>query len=313
MMRPKPNPFRLVWLLGVTFIAAAGYYDVRNAGPTLDPQGADPKIFGHAGLDFAPYNSSTMLAGAVIFDPCFNVTHIKENRVFKSFGLYSGANDMYGPNAEYVYNVDTNADVYATVNGTVQNIGWTHANDWGIMIFPHGYGSEYMVGIDHVLNVTVSVGDNVTAGQVVAKPGYLRNFSEDPNHDPFHDDQLYSLVEFSIAKYNYYLCPARYYTDSLLASYNQSLNRLMSDWENYIGDESVHNESAFVLPGCLGSEYPMINTNASNSGTANTCSTTNNYSDTNSTGCTSACPQSSTVDVLLRLGFSLFSFSVSSI
>lgn len=269
--------------------ADGGYYDLYNAAPTMDVP-VHPKIFERPGLDIKPYNETTMLAGGIIFDHGFNATHIKENRVFKSFGLYFGADDEYGPQPDFVYLLDTNATIYSPINGTIERIAWTHAGDWGIMIFPEGYGmGEYLMGIDHVLNVTVSVGDNVTAGQPIAKPGYINSFNVSWGNDEFHEGQQYGLTEFGIVQDNYVICQTRFYTDELLASFNASITRLMSDWEEFIGDESVHNESAFVLPGCLGLEYPVIMTNQSNSGTDNTCDSVYSYNDTNTSSCTSTC------------------------
>ncbi|MFC2154503.1 NosD domain-containing protein [Candidatus Altiarchaeota archaeon] len=263
------------------------YYDIHNDGPTIDVD-IYPKIFEHVGLDIEPYNETTMLAGGVIFDHGWNATHIDENRVFIEFGIARG---QYGPNAERAFHMHTDANVYAPVNGTIANIGNnTHSNDYGLMIYATGLGSEYLIGVDHVLNVTVAQGDNVTAGQVIAKPGYLSIMNVSWGNDPMHHGQYFGLVEYSIVRYNFYLCPTTFYTDELFDSFNQSILQLMAEWEEFIGDPNVHNESAFVLPGCLMEELPFIETTNPNSGSGNTCSSSYSYNDTNeSSGCTNTC------------------------
>lgn len=261
-------------------------YDLYHGAPTLDTVDY-PKIWGHLGIDIEPYNETTMLAGGILFDHGFSQTHIQEDRVFIEFGIARGE---YLPMGDFVYHLDPDANIYATVNGTIANIGYnTHSDDYGIMIFATDYGSEYLIGIDHVLNVTVSEGDNVTAGDIIAKPGYLAEMRTEWNNDPMHDGQYYGLTEFSIVRYNHNICPATFFSDELLSSFNQSILQLISEWEEFIGDPNVHNESAFLRPGCLIEELPMIYNFDANTGGNNTCSSSYNYSDTGSSGCTNTC------------------------
>jgi len=262
-------------------------YGVYAGGPTLDTV-EYPKIWGHVGVDIEPYNSTTMLAGGVLFDQSINVSHIQEDRVFIEFGIARGE---YLPMGDFVYHLDLGANIYATVNGTIANIGYnSHSDDYGIMIFAEGYDAEYLVGIDHVLNVTVSEGDNVTAGDVIAKPGYLTEMRSEWGSDPSHDGQYYGLTEFSIVRYNHNICPTTFFNEELLDSFNQSILQLISEWEAFLGKPYVHNESAFIRPGCLIEELPMIYNFEANTGENNSCNNAYNYSDEGmGSGCTNLC------------------------
>lgn len=46
-------------------------------------------------------------------------------------------------------------------------------------------------------------------------------------------------------------CPYDFFSDSLKATFNISLNTLMSDWETFKEDTSIYDEPAYVKPGCL--------------------------------------------------------------
>jgi len=277
--------------------AGGTYLDIRNNAPTIDVP-VYPKFIEHMIINISPYNETTQLAGSIIFDHGWNATHIDENRIYKSFGTVHGEEDPTGMRgcAEFVYWAEINASVLSPVNGTITAVtANSHWPDYGMSITPHGYQEYvYMLGVDHINNVTVVPGDNVSAGQVIATPGCPQEMRESWNNDPIHDGQYFGLTELGMAQDNWYLCPALFFTDEHLAYYNATIMRLMAEWEEFIGDTNVYNESAFVLPGCTKLEVPFYVKDGyipvPNTGADNSCDTSDNYSDTSiPSGCTGTC------------------------
>jgi hypothetical protein len=207
------------------------------------------KFITHHVVDIADYNSGTQLAGSVMFDKLWYIDADDPKRTFYEFGSPKSGG---GTNPEFAYNLDPDADIYAVSAGTIQTVNYqASTSDYEIYIVPTA-NTDYMINTDHVRNITVSVGDIVTAGQVLGKVGYLQDFADYPGNfdSPIHDGDQFGTVEIQVFKSNKYYCPTTFYSDSLLATFQSLTNELMSDWETFASDTDIYDENAFTTYAC---------------------------------------------------------------
>ena len=203
-----------------------------------------PPVLKNLGVDFAPWDPGTGRAGAFIFARDLSTT---SSKVFLEFGAtveWPGGTKVL-PTFEYY--VDKNADVYAVADGVVKYVEFQEeTQDWAIGISPDPR-SCWFIDHDHVLNPTVSTGDKVSAGQVLGKPGNW--------HDP-----MLGRTEIMIVKAVHENCvayaPFKFFDNALSEEYQQKVWRLMSDWENFVGDQTVYAQENMIYAGCLYESLP---------------------------------------------------------
>ncbi len=257
--------------------------DILNGGPKLDPPD-DPPFIHHPGLDLAPFDNDTLLAGGLVFDPAFG-------KVFWEMGVVVDSHlGGYKRLPEYTFYMAEDASVYAMFNGTMTMAAYQPDSlDYEISIVPSDPTlSNYILFIDHIMNLTVSVSDPVSTGDFLGTPGKLYPFPG-PYNDPRHDNSSFGIVEYAIRKDDVSHCPTRFFSDSAFSSFNESLNRLMNEWEEYKSDYGVYNLSDHAGLGCLLYEYSE-SSYGPNSGGVNTCGTVLNFNDSNQSGaCASFC------------------------
>ena len=199
-------------------------------------------ILKNLGLDIEPLNKETKLAGNLIFTKSliYDDGHISGDKVFVDFGIKDKYRlDSIG-NVEYWFHVPLNTKVRAPVDGVVKVDYFEHTQDWGVNI--NSKDSDLIVSFEHLVNLMVENGDYVTAGEFIGEAAPRNTFG----------DKI-AMTELavwrggiSIIKY----CPFDYLDESLKPIYEEKLNRLASDWEEFIGKD-VYEQEKWVSPGCL--------------------------------------------------------------
>ena len=100
--------------------------------------------------------------------------------------------------------------------------------------------SEWIVSFEHVINLIVKEGDMVKAGDIVAEAAPRGTFKNE-----------IAMVELAVWKPNGpKFCPFLFLDDSLKPFYEEKLERLANDWEEFIGKD-VYEQEKWVSPGCL--------------------------------------------------------------
>lgn len=186
-------------------------------------------------VDFADWDPVTDTAGAFIFNASLD-------KVFIEFlGTVDG--DKVLPTFEYI--LDEDANVYSPIDGVVNSIEYQEGSeDYEIHINPTSDPYQMTAGLDHVLNVVVSEGQTVTAGDIIGNPG---TYSLDG----------YGRVEIEIYGDNYMHCPFEFFDSTLQAEYEQKVTQLMQDWETFKSDTSLYDQATMAdyAAGCLAWQY----------------------------------------------------------
>jgi len=189
-------------------------------------------VLKNLGVDFEAYNNETGRAGAFIFLK-------NEDKVFLEFGAeVSGENGVKKlPTFEYIVAKDSN--VYAIGEGIVTNIEYQdETQDYEIIIKPCIF-SIWLIIIDHVLNLTISIGDKVVAGMIIGKPGTYTS--------------LCGRVEIQIynMETNLNYAPFKLFDPTLRDEYEQKVWQLMDDWETFKNNISIYDQDSMIYAGCL--------------------------------------------------------------
>lgn len=181
-------------------------------------------------VTFAAYDAETGRAGDFIF-----VT--ARNKVFDEFGAVVedvGGDPVVLPTFEY--KVSPDSQLVSPMAGIISQVDYQEeTSDYSIVIIPES-GSEWFVNIDHVTEVLVSVGESVTAGQLLGKPGVW--------------DETLGRTELMVVKNQTYYCPFNLFAPALKSEYEAKVTELMSDWETFKGDDTIYDQAAMVVPGC---------------------------------------------------------------
>lgn len=136
----------------------------------------------------------------------------------------------------FEYKVDPDTQVVSPIDGVVSQVDYQEdTDDYSIILLPES-GSDWMVNIDHVTNVAITVGETVTAGQALGIPGTWND--------------TYGRVELMVVQGATYYCPFDVFDASLKAEYEDKVTQLMNDWEAFKDDETIYDQAAMVSPGC---------------------------------------------------------------
>ena len=199
----------------------------------------------------APFDEGSGRAGDLQFLP-----GTQFNRIFMEYGFLIPANstssgqDKRNPQPTYLAPMGT--QVLSPVDGVVDRISeiWSSPTlgDVSVMIRPDGLGDGCYVVVEteHVVNVTVAVGERVAAGQAIAEVGPLSS----------EGDAGLGLVELGVLTgagngRPLHVCPYEFF-EPASQSEVELLVGLMSDWEAFADDDTLYDELAWVggNPGC---------------------------------------------------------------
>lgn len=197
----------------------------------------------HLGIELAAYDPTTQTVGDIKF------TNIKleQNRLFFDYGYEVPASSA-GPakrNPQPTFIVPLGTKVHSIVDGVVVNIPKLYSNDYSIHV-ASSPESNIIYEMEHVINVTVQVGDEVKAGDVVAEVS-----DYDTRNTPG-----FGLVEIGILEGGNppkHICTFEYLDPEFKKEVDAELTSLYEAWNEYKG-ETIYDTSKLAMPGCLTTE-----------------------------------------------------------
>ncbi len=189
-------------------------------------------------VEFGEWNGETGQAGDFHF-----VSY--EEKVFLEFGA-----EVEGPDGPKIlptfeYRVNSEANVLSPIDGVIADtLHQSEGSDVEVWIKPTSE-SSYVVIIDHVTDLQVSVGMEIPAGTILGKPG------------PWNQDL--GRVELMVVKMDEGLTYAPFYMfdAELKVTYEQKVWQLMEDWETFKSDTTLYDQPAMepYHAGCLAETY----------------------------------------------------------
>jgi hypothetical protein len=222
----KSSPLKVIPIIAVMLLAScsSGSSGGGGGGTGIAP------VLENLVVAFAAYDSQTGRAGDFVF-----VT--ARNKVFDEFGaVVEGAEGEPVVLPTFEYKVAPDAQLLSPMAGIISQVDYQEeTSDYSVVIIPES-DSEWFVNIDHVIQVAVAVGESVTAGQLLGKPGVW-------------DDTL-GRTELMVVKNQTYYCPFNLFAPALKSAYEAKVTQLMNEWETFKGDDTIYDQAAMVVPGC---------------------------------------------------------------
>ena len=206
-------------------------------------------IIENIGINIDYYNETTNKAGDFQFDTFIFPwgEGIYNEKVFYDYGFISTNEDgttELEPQPIFIAPLGTK--VHAITSGVVSAISTLYSDDYTIQVIKED-NTRWIYEHEHVINVSVEVGDKVTAGQIIAEVSdyntWLKNdgygvldigiLTTDENGNPWHH------------------CPFIYLNKSIKQDYFDKISDLYTSWETYTGNYSLYNEDEHEIPGCV--------------------------------------------------------------
>lgn len=198
-------------------------------------------VLKNLGVNIKPWNKETDLAGDIIFTEkiFFKDDFIKNEKPFLEFGTREHTLNNPNQNIEYWYFLKPGTKIRAATDGVARISYLEHSKDWAVNI--QLQGTPWSVGHEHIINLEVEDGDFVNAGDILGEaiPSSL-------NSEMAFTELSVWEGGANIIKY----CPFDFLDPSLKAIYEEKLNRLADDWEEFTGKDYYEREN-WVAPGCL--------------------------------------------------------------
>ena len=151
-----------VYLITLLLLLAVSACGGSSSSPTPSPS-SDPELK-NLSVIFADYDAETGKAGD--FD--FLATGAIDARPLYVFGSTLPSGNL---NPTFEYLVDEGAAILSPITGMVSAIDYRSEDlDYSITIIPSD-ATDWIVVLDHVLNVSIAVGDIATVGQEIGIAG----------------------------------------------------------------------------------------------------------------------------------------------
>jgi len=219
-----------VYLITLLLLLAISACGESSSSPTPSPS-SDPELI-NLSVIFADYDAGTGKAGD--FD--FLATGTIDAIPFYVFGSPLPSGNL-NPTFEYLVNED--AAILSPITGTVSEIDYRSEHlDYSITIIPSD-ATDWIVALDHVLNVSITVGDIVPAGQQIGTAGTW--------FGGLGRTELQVINNVNGLSY----CPFAVFDSNLKITFQQKVTNLMNQWETYINNPDIYDQDSMVYPGCL--------------------------------------------------------------
>lgn len=196
-----------------------------------------PPILKNLGIKIEPWNKATNRAGDFLFE---NKNYV-DNKIFTEFAhkIVNEFGEKLLP--EIGFNVPVGTKVVSPINGVITDVKFYEPSQDYIIFIKTDASSPWIVGFEHVYNVRMKAGDRVLAGQELAEvsPSYGKTEFGNVEINVWTASQ-------NIIKY----CPFDFLDESLKPTYEEKINQLARDWEEFIGKD-VYKQENWVAPGCL--------------------------------------------------------------
>lgn len=243
--------FSLGGLLLVVVVGAVAFVLSQDDAPSAENLTADTaKEFAqaqdvrikHLGITIDTYDPATNMAGDIQFTTLPAIEGGLE-APFLEYGRTIPATSA-GPersNPQPTIIAPLGTKVHSLVDGEVIQVPQLYSGDYSVMVQPKG--SDLVFETEHVINVQVQVGDQVSAGDVIA---------EVSDYDARNIGGL-GLYEIGIlvpGNPPSHVCPFDYLDESIKDDTLTKLAALQDAWEEYIGDNDVYNQAEQPTVGC---------------------------------------------------------------
>ena len=202
-----------------------------------------PLLLKNIGVNIDYYDPATGKAG----DFVFTKQKLQFDRLFMGYGFFipasSASPDKKNPQPTFIVPLGT--QVRSLVDGIVAAMPTLWSGDISIQITESGKLERWVYETEHVVNPTVTVGDKVMAGQVIAEVGNFDNGSPSG----------FGAVEIGILHGGgeglpEHVCPFAYLDESIKEDIQMKFTAFFKSWEEYLGDQALYSQET-AYPGCL--------------------------------------------------------------
>lgn len=255
----------LFWLSSSTRSrTAGGGSNTTNVQPatSLTSQAEIPSIIQNWGFNLAPYSASTGYAGDMkirgVVPPTFGGENAaRDNTQYRllidSIALQTALGKA-SPQISFWLPLETK--VVSMITGTVCKVEKLYSGDFTVMIasqkFPCVNGQSLVsFEHEHVINPVVTVGQKVTAGDVLATVS---------DYNPHWKAKGLGVVEIGIlfSKKNsnqaWHACISSFLDPARKSALLQAMESAMAAWESELSDPTVFDERAMPIAGCYTTE-----------------------------------------------------------
>jgi len=236
------NPIfpRRVALIGTALIFTISIFAIASCGGGSSDSGGGGDggttslnpVLKNLSANIAAYDSSTGLAGD--FD--FAAAKAIDAKIFTAFGA---ALTETTTNPTFEYKIKEGSQITSMVDGEVSSIAYkSEHGDYSIAITPTD-APDWSVVHDHVLDVAVTKGQAVSAGDVLGSVGtWYGGLGRT-------EIQVINLTD------GMSYCPFSVFDSSISQTYQGKVEQLMNDWENYVEDDNIYDQANMLYPGCV--------------------------------------------------------------
>ncbi|MBR9677517.1 M23 family metallopeptidase [Candidatus Woesearchaeota archaeon] len=159
----------------------------------------------------------------------------------KIFHEYGDSYEVGGISPHPEFYLPVGSKVYAVSNGVVESVPKLYSDDYSVLI-NHG---SWTINYEHVLNPQVSKGDTVVVGDVIGEVSPLTAPDEG-----FGKWGLMIFKSSALAEDILSVCPYALLDESVKDVELQKIQKIVSDYETFMNDESIHDEQRWVSVGC---------------------------------------------------------------
>lgn len=219
-----------------------------NKGATDDNDDYDQPVIENIGIDIDFYNETTNKAGDFQFDTFIYPwgEGIYNEKVFYDYGFISTNEDGTTElEPQPIFIVPLGTKVHAITNGVVSAISTLYSDDYTIQVIKED-NPKWVYEHEHVINVSVEVGDKVTAGQIIADVS---------DYNTWLKNDGYGVLDIGLLNTDdgspWHYCPFMYLNESVKQDYFDKISALYTSWENFTGNSSLYDEDEHVIPGCV--------------------------------------------------------------
>jgi hypothetical protein len=204
------------------------------------PQPESAPVLENLGITFGNYSEETSRAGSFLF-----TKHEDLEKIFVEFGenTYWFFGNYYFDSIGFEFLVDKNTNIYAPCDGVINDVRYRQELQTYELTIVSEAETPWFVNLGFIVNLTVSEGDEVEAGDIIAKPwdfyeglgryglwiGYI---NREDNSETFY-------------------APFKLFDLELRQEYEAKLWQLMKDWEDFKHNWTLYNQESMVYAGCL--------------------------------------------------------------
>jgi len=194
-------------------------------------------VLKNLGIDIQSWDKKTNRAGDFLFE---NKNYV-DDKIFTEFA-HKIVNDM-GEKLlpEIGFNIPVGTKIVSPIDGVITDVKFYEPSQDYTIFIKTDESSPWIVGFEHIYNMRVKTGDKVSAGQELAEAS------------PSYGRIEFGNVEINVwtaEEHIYKYCPVEFLDESLKPIYEEKLNRLAGDWEEFIGKD-VYKQEDWIAPGCL--------------------------------------------------------------